>query len=131
MTGTIPYKDLMELHNNYQPTQDYLSTWKGKADTQSIWLDMNDDLRAFLEELLRPERNVSGIRVYIGEYTAGKTPPGTSDKDYARKLTVGFVATKKIGTDRHIDHPDEIESKTNLAFTAYNHGKICPPEICP
>jgi hypothetical protein len=133
MDGTIPYKDLMELHNNYQPTQDYLSAWKSKPDTQSIWFAMDSDFRKFLEELLKMERGVSGVRVYLGEYKEGTTPqdPDIDPKNYVRKLTVGFVATKQIGPKTHIDHPDEVANKTNLAFAAYNHGKICPPDYCP
>jgi hypothetical protein len=131
MTGTIPYRDLIELHRNYQPTQVYLTAWKGKPETQSIWLAMDDDLKAFLLELLKPARSVSGIRIYLGEYKENETPAGTSNQDYARKLTVGFVATKEVSGNRHIDHPDEVSNKNNLAIVAYNHGKICPPDICP
>ena len=124
--NTIPYKQLMELHHNYGATQDYLSDYKGKAETQSIWFEMNEDLKLFLQELLKPARSVSGLRVYICEYKNGNTPPDTSDAEYGRKLTIGMVATKAIENKRHIDHPDEINDKNNLAFAAYNHGQLCP-----
>jgi hypothetical protein len=133
MTGIIPYKQLIKLHNNYQGTQDHLTLHIGKGETQSIWFKMDAELINFLRELLKPEREVSGLRVYLGEYKAGETPPGTSDEYYAKKLTVGFIATKEdpVASNIHIDHPDEVKDKTNLAFAAYNHGKICPPDICP
>jgi hypothetical protein len=128
--GTIPYKELLELHSNYQPTHDYLSKKKMKEETQSIWFELDDNFRQFLTELLNSSREVSGLRVYLGEYKVGNTPPGTTDEDYGSKLTIGMIATKEVG-GKHIDHPDEVEEKTNLAFAAYNHGKICPPDICP
>jgi hypothetical protein len=129
-TGEIPYEVLLRLHNNYQPTQDYLSIWKGITDTQSIWFEMNDDLKKFLEELLKPSREVSGLRVYLCEYRQDSVPPGSNPASYVRKLTVCMIGTKLVGST-HVDHPDEVKEKTNLALDGYNHGKICPPERCP
>lgn len=129
-TGIIPYDMLINLNRNYQQTQDHLSTRKGQAETQSIWFEMDNEFKTFLAELLNPLRQVSGLRVYIGEYDKATTPSGVNPIFYINKLTVGFVATKFNG-QKHIDHPDETTKKTNLAIDAYNHGKICPPDICP
>lgn len=131
-TGTIPYEVLRILNYNYGSTQDYLSTYKQKAETQSIWFNMDNDFRNFLAELLNPVRQVSGLRVYIGEYDKSTIPPGKPEIDYLKKITVGFIATK-FENGKHIDHPDETTKKSNLAIDAYNHGELCPPQSpsCP
>lgn len=127
-TGTIPYEILRRLNYNYGNTQDHLSTLIGKAETQNIWFEMNADLKNFLTELLKPGREVSGLRIYIGEYDNDTIPSGKPPANYLNKLTVGFIATKLVG-GKHIDHPDETNAKTNLALDAYNHGELCP-DIC-
>lgn len=125
----IPYKLLMELHRNYLPTHAELSKWKNKPESKSIFWELTDELRRYLAEILKEENEVSGLRFYLCEYKNGHTPPGTSDEDYGRKLTIGMVTTKKVG-DKHVDQTGE-EEKVMFAQGGHNHGKICPPEICP
>jgi hypothetical protein len=51
-------------------------------------------------------------------------------------LTIGFVGTVyNPSTGKHEDYHTSESNEHKLVFflgpDAYNHGKICPPEICP
>lgn len=130
-SGSITYKELMQLHDNYQPTQKQLTLWKGKEETQSIWLELTPDLTSFLQEILDPNNEISGIRLYMGQYDTDTIPPEWPSADYDKKLTVGLVPTIQVGENVHNDITGEDPMQPALAVTAYNHGKICPPDICP
>src|SRR5690606_37240321 len=103
-----------------------------QPETKSIWYEKNADFDEFLQDFL--SSSSTGLRVYLCEYDDVTLPPdvrndSTRKEKYLTKLTIGFVAIKlnDDGT-RHVN--DEDETKI-LVFDPYNHGKICPPDICP
>lgn len=132
----IPYADLIKMHGNYGPKQDYLSTYIGQAETQCIWFELNDSFKKFLGDLLNPANQVSGLRIYLCQYdqdTLPKNLPEAKKPFYLNKLTVGLVATKAGASgkpDDHPDHPEAVE-KNRFMVDPYNQGKICPPDVCP
>jgi hypothetical protein len=125
----IPYVRLLVMNRDYQFKQDLLTRAIGKPETQSIWFAKDEKLVEFLQGLLNDE-SVSGIRVYLCNYSPDTIPPGTTVLNYSNKLTVGMVGTKQNG-EAHPDHPEAGTTKQFLAIDPYNHGKICPPDTCP
>lgn len=130
--GEIPYETLKEMHKTYcNGKKKLLDASLGKSETASIWFQMAE-FRLFLENLLS-DRNISGIRTYFGVYDHHCPPPNSI---HIGNLTVGFVGTVyNPATGKHEDYHTSETNERKLVFfvgpDAYNHGKICPPEICP
>lgn len=142
----VPYNYIMKLKRHYEKrTKRVLTAVKefpnvdSLSETSSIWFELGPQgdttkLRSFLQDLLT-DPVISGLRIYIGEYDSTTFPPGDNEtkndkKKYKNKLTVGLVATKRVGNYER-DIPEVDKSKSNLAVAPYNHGKICPPDRCP
>lgn len=130
--GKIPYQDLQRMHNHYlNNKRKVLSPPDGEPETKSIWFENHDEFKTLLRDILDPNNEVSGIRVYICQHDQESIEliDSPNKSQYLNKLTVGFVPTKAISDAQHVDHPEAVNNTYGLA--AYDQGKICPPDICP
>ncbi len=112
-TAKINYTDLMDLHKNYEDNKwPILSQAIGKNDTKSVWLEMNQEFRDSLKDILS-DTKVNGIRFYLTAYP-GSVP---GDPGLESRLSIGYVATID-GGGKPVDDP--------AGHSPMNHGHLDP-----
>lgn len=87
-----------------------------------------DALEAAKKEMdKKPDRHVSGVRIYYGAYL-----PNYNKEIYRKKLTVIFSGTyaKNNDPNTHIDITVLNKRGERELLGYYNHGHLCPPDVC-
>lgn len=126
MSAAISYATVQALHElylkgNHRTSSDAI----GKVDTKTAWFELNDDLRKFLEAVLAPANNVSGIKMYFLQNPG--TPRQIDDVMVPEKaedisqLSIAMVATTP-GVTGQMDIEKDI--------APMNHSSLCP-SFCP
>jgi hypothetical protein len=104
-----------------------------KQQTKYIWISYTR-LKAFVDALGKyhpnpgtpPNPENLGLRIYLGTYL-----PDHNDQKVRRKVSVILCGTHKDAQGIHRDIASSDATKL-LAITGYyNHGHLCPPDVCP
>lgn len=99
----------------------------GDGKTRGIWFT-KDEIKEIWD--LIDSKQGDGIRIYLGKYPSSEEVPDLPRQEYKNRETIVFVLTKSGGKDVfNVLAP--IDLLKISSEDAYNHGKICPPDICP
>jgi hypothetical protein len=109
-TGNIPYKTLLDLHNFYLVKKHTILTQAmNKVETKTIWFELNQSFRDFLNELLT-DPLVNGVRIYLCAYDDEVVNGIPHRPQFVKQMTVGFVSTKD-DHGRNVDYPNSTNKK--------------------
>ena len=116
-TKAITLSELSTLHQTYLNNKaTIISAEIKKRETETVWFEMNADLRNTLTKILA-DTKVDGIRFYFTAYKDVVENGFPQDVKDLSKMSIAFVATEKAGGAASTD---------STSISPLNHGVLNP-----